>query len=79
MVEVVFTQNFSPTPGQTILGQWSTPASGAIGMGTLTGTVGAVRTEQARKNDAAGTKKGRGWLVGALMTLVLGMALVGTV
>ena len=47
MVATVFTQ---VTTG-IVLDQLPTPSSGQIGLGSLTGTIGAVRTAQA-KSDA---------------------------
>ena len=44
-VEVVYTQLFSPVPDQGLA-----PASGSIGLGTIQGQVGVVKT--ARKRDA---------------------------
>ena len=50
-VQVTYTQTFAPTPDP-----WVGPQSGNIGLGTLTGKVGAVKTAQAD----AGTLKARG-------------------
>ena len=47
-VPVVYTQVFSSVPSQG-----PTPIPGTIGLGTLTGTVGAVRTAQAKKGAAS--------------------------
>ena len=66
-VQVVYTQHFSAVPSQG-----PTPLAGQVGLGTLTGTVGAVRTDQAR--NAAGEGR-RG---GVRMGVVLGiMGMVG--
>jgi hypothetical protein len=45
---VVFTQSFSAVPDQL-----PSPSTGSIGLGTLSGTVGAVRTEQAKSGAAS--------------------------
>lgn len=50
MTQTVFTQTFA-----SVLDPLPTPASGSIGLGTLTGSVGAVRTEQAKSGAAAGS------------------------
>lgn len=67
-VEVVFTQTFAAVPDQ-----WPSPSPGTIGMGTLTGAVGAVRTEQVKKNDAAPGSGGGGLRRWLMATLVAGM------
>ena len=50
-VQVTYTQTFSPTPDP-----WAAPKPGTIGLGTLTGQVGVVKTAQAD----AGALKARG-------------------
>ncbi|KAJ9295204.1 hypothetical protein DTO271G3_6374 [Paecilomyces variotii] len=40
---VTYTQTFAAVPDQ-----WPAPSSGSIGMGTLTGTIGATKTMKAR-------------------------------
>ena len=50
-VQVTYTQTFAPTPDP-----WAAPKAGSIGLGTLTGQVGAVKTAQAD----AGALKARG-------------------
>ena len=46
-VPIVFTQKFSSVPTQG-----PTPAKGVIGLGTLTGEVGVVNTDAAKKSSA---------------------------
>ncbi|KAI9718449.1 MAG: hypothetical protein M1812_004170 [Candelaria pacifica] len=58
-VAVVYSQQFSSVPNQG-----PTPAAGSIGMGTLTGAVGAVKTQAT--NGAVTVMKGSvgGWALG---------------
>ncbi|KAI9830861.1 MAG: hypothetical protein M1826_004290 [Phylliscum demangeonii] len=75
-IQITFTQTFASVPDP-----FPTPASGAIGMGSLTGTVGAVRTNQVKaKSVAAHTfalaLDGRwGVGLGSLFVVGAGMAL----
>ena len=67
-VQVVFTQTFASVPSQL-----SGPQVGSVGMGTLTGTVGAVKTVTAKKGTAAGragVSGGKGWSIGWVGVLV---------
>ncbi|KAF1815217.1 hypothetical protein P152DRAFT_471836 [Eremomyces bilateralis CBS 781.70] len=58
-VPVVFTQTFAAVPDQ-----WPGPAEGgSIGMGTLTGQIGVVRTSLPQQSDGDSIDK-QGWLVG---------------
>jgi hypothetical protein len=68
-VQVVYTQTFA-----SVVSQGAQPGVGSIGMGTLTGQIGVLRTEQAKKANAAGRTKGTGTLgIGG----VLGGSVVG--
>ncbi len=67
MVQTVFTQTFA-----TVLDQMPTPSKGTIGLGTLTGSVGAVRTEQA-KNDVEARIRPSAVLFTGGITVLLGM------
>lgn len=51
MMQTVYTQTFA-----SVLDQLATPSAGSIGLGTLTGSVGAVRTEQAKSDAAAAAR-----------------------
>ncbi|KAK4938730.1 hypothetical protein LTR66_015068 [Elasticomyces elasticus] len=62
-VQVVYTQTFAAVPDQL-----PSPASGNVGLGTLTGTVGAVRTGESRKYNSGA--RGGGVAGCALMGLV---------
>ncbi|KAK4995761.1 hypothetical protein LTR60_007884 [Cryomyces antarcticus] len=54
---VVYTQTFVGVPSQG-----AGPLAGSVGMGTLTGTVGAVRTGEAKTlTSAAGPRSGSAW------------------
>jgi len=50
-VEVIYTQTFA-----SVIDQWTTSGSGSVGMGTLTGEAGALKTSEARSSAAANTK-----------------------
>jgi len=52
---VVFSQSFASVPDQG-----ASAGAGSIGMGTLTGTTGAVKTAEAKKGSAASVNAGRG-------------------
>ena len=76
-VPVTYTQKFSNTPSQG-----PTPSQGKIGLGTITGSVGAVRTNQARKaaeKNAAASTTPLGWNVhiGLLGVVSILVATVG--
>ena len=47
MIQTVYTQTFAAVPDQL-----PSPVEGSIGMGTLTGAIGVVRTEQAKTAGA---------------------------
>ena len=49
-VPVMYTQTFASVPSQG-----AAPAQGSVGLGSLTGAVGAVKTEQAKKSNEAAT------------------------
>ena len=49
-VQVVYTQLFSAVPEQ-----WDAPASGSLGLGTIKGEVGVVRTNVKREVEVRGT------------------------
>ncbi|KAF2452624.1 hypothetical protein BDY21DRAFT_375430 [Lineolata rhizophorae] len=62
-VEIVFTQTFAP-----VLDQLPSPAAGSVGMGSLTGEVGVVKTavpEEAGAARVRGGGGGGGWERGA--------------
>ena len=68
-VPVVYTQTFASVPSQG-----PAPAQGSVGLGSLTGAVGAVRTEQAKNSNEAVT--GRSSHVGIVL-LMGGIGLIG--
>ena len=65
---VTYTQRFSDTPSQG-----PTPSQGKIGLGTISGSVGAVNTKEA-KNGAASFTASRFdvslWIMGLVSILV---------
>jgi len=65
-VEVIFSQTFASVPIQG-----PTPLEGKVGMGTLTGTVGAVKTKATSGADALNA---RGWKGAAGMAALAGGA-----
>ncbi|KAI9676776.1 MAG: hypothetical protein M1829_002871 [Trizodia sp. TS-e1964] len=71
-VQTTFTQTFSQVPDQLPL-----PSSGSIGLGTITGEVGAVKTAMAGKSEAGGllTISWRLGAVGVIGGLVGGFVL----
>ncbi|KAK4988229.1 hypothetical protein LTR50_004055 [Elasticomyces elasticus] len=73
-VQVVYTQTFAAVPDQL-----PSPASGNVGLGTLTGTVGAVRTGESRKYSGAGAGRGmgRGARWGAVVVAGVGLVVLG--
>lgn len=67
----MFTQTFAAVPDQL-----PSPSSGSIGLGSVTGTVGAVRTDQAKKdNAAAGRGERQAWVRAGVMGA--GVAIAG--
>ena len=68
-VPIVYTQKFSSIPSQG-----PTPASGAIGMGTLTGKIGVVNTAEAKKGSAPGRAAALGF--GGMAVIAMGLAMV---
>ncbi len=52
-VPVVYTQTFVAVPDQ-----WSSPTSGEIGLGTITGTIGVVKTKRSLPTQAPMAEKG---------------------
>lgn len=67
-VPIVYTQKFSSIPSQG-----PTPASGAIGMGTLTGKIGVVNTAEAKKGSASGRAAALG--LGGVAVIAMGLAM----
>lgn len=64
---------FSSVPSQG-----PTPEAGAIGLGTLTGTVGAVRTSNAKGGAASQGGKGDiGTVVAGAIFMILGAMIMG--
>ena len=67
-VPIVYTQLFSSIPSQG-----PTPMPGTIGLGTLTGSVGVVRTSEAKKGDAnQNLRGGVGFLVLSTVSFFIG-------
>ena len=66
-VPTLFTQLFSSVPTQA-----PAPQVGSIGMGTLTGEVGAVRTEQAKSDSRRQMEKVE-WVWSAMILLAMGV------
>ncbi|KAJ9618931.1 hypothetical protein H2203_008747 [Taxawa tesnikishii (nom. ined.)] len=69
-VQVFYTQTFAKVPDQLPSAQ-----AGSIGMGTLTGNVGVVRTAEAKKASGAGRSSGS--VVAAAAALGAVVAVVG--
>lgn len=69
-VEVVYTQTFEAVPSQG-----PEALSGSVGLGTLTGKVGAVKTQAVgTESEAMRTKTGYG--MGSLLVFVAGVGVV---
>ena len=65
--QFVYTQTFAPTPDP-----WDPPQTGSVGLGTLTGTVGAVKTAAAERVHVRGRGMGAvgvGVVVGGALAL----------
>lgn len=58
-VQVIYTQTFAK-----VVSQGDAPGVGAVGMGTLTGEVGVLRTEQAKGMGSLGRGGGFGGILG---------------
>ncbi|KAF2238820.1 hypothetical protein EV356DRAFT_572880 [Viridothelium virens] len=66
-VQVVYTQTFASVPSQA-----PSAASGEVGLGTITGQVGALRTTTAEKDSGVGSLRSGGWS----LTMMVGAATV---
>ncbi|MCJ1339711.1 hypothetical protein MMC09_005001 [Bachmanniomyces sp. S44760] len=72
--QVVYTQTFATAPDQ-----WTTSGAGSVGLGTLTGSVGAVKTQNAGKKSEAvalGSRDGMNVLLGIVTGLSAAAAAV---
>jgi len=68
-VPVVYSQSFANVPDQL-----SSASPGTIGLGTLTGDVGTVKTSEAEKGDAAaGVSVTRNQMLGIMGAVVGGL------
>jgi hypothetical protein len=55
-VPVVYTQTFAPIPDQ-----WPSPVAGTIGMGTIQGEIGVVKTKRSEPTQAPEVVKTISW------------------